>query len=99
MRRKFHMEQNGWSDLAQHLTIDPQGGLWTGRNLNLATGHLVHHRREEGAEDSGISAAIEPGTESRPSGLRTPQGVEVAQPAEQWVRTGENVVHQPSSAF
>ena len=24
--------------------------------------------REEGAEDSGISAAIEPGTESRPSG-------------------------------
>ena len=21
--RKFHMEQNGWSDLAQHLTIDP----------------------------------------------------------------------------
>jgi len=34
--RKFHMEQNGWSDIAQHLTIDPQGGLWTGRNWNLA---------------------------------------------------------------
>lgn len=26
-------------------------------------------RREEGAEDSGISATIEPGTESRPSGF------------------------------
>ena len=23
--RKFHMEQNGWSDLAQHLTIEPPG--------------------------------------------------------------------------
>ena len=34
--RKYHMEQNGWSDIAQHLTIDPQGGLWTGRNWNMA---------------------------------------------------------------
>ena len=34
--------QNGWSDIAQHLTIDP-GRLWTGRNWNLppasARGH------------------------------------------------------------
>ena len=34
--RKFHMEQNHWSDIAQQLTIDPQGGLWTGRNWNVA---------------------------------------------------------------
>jgi hypothetical protein len=32
--RRFHMVDNGWSDIAQHLTIDPQGGLWTGRNWN-----------------------------------------------------------------
>jgi hypothetical protein len=31
--RTFHMEQ-GWEDIAQHLTIDPAGGLWTGRNWN-----------------------------------------------------------------
>lgn len=33
--RRFHMETNGWADIAQHLTIDPEGGLWTGRNWNV----------------------------------------------------------------
>lgn len=32
--RDYHMKTNGWSDIAQHLTIDPFGGLWTGRNWN-----------------------------------------------------------------
>ena len=40
--RRFHMEQ-GWSDIAQHLTIDPQGGLWTGRNWNVAPASAVGH--------------------------------------------------------
>ena len=33
--RAFHMNTNGWDDIAQHLTIDPQGFSWTGRNWNL----------------------------------------------------------------
>src|SRR5262245_30744499 len=41
--RRVHIEQNGWSDIAQHLTVDPQGGLWTGRNWNLAPASAVGH--------------------------------------------------------
>lgn len=29
--RRYHVEYAGLRDLAQHLTIDPDGGLWTGR--------------------------------------------------------------------
>jgi hypothetical protein len=29
-----HTLQNGWSDMAQHLTIDPTGTVWTGRDWN-----------------------------------------------------------------
>lgn len=31
--RRYHVGL-GWEDIAQHLTIDPAGGLWTGRNWN-----------------------------------------------------------------
>ena len=31
--RRYHMGL-GWSDIAQHLTIDPVGECWTGRNWN-----------------------------------------------------------------
>jgi len=40
---RYHTEVKGWSDIAQHLTIAPDGALWTGRSWNQppcsASGH------------------------------------------------------------
>ncbi len=41
--RRYHMEEEGWSDIAQHLTIDPAGGLWTGRNWNMPPASAKGH--------------------------------------------------------
>ena len=30
----YHTKTNGWADIAQHATIDPAGGIWSGRNWN-----------------------------------------------------------------
>jgi hypothetical protein len=32
--RNYHVNTNRWNDIAQHLTIDPHGFAWTGRNWN-----------------------------------------------------------------
>lgn len=32
---KHHTSVNGWSDIAQHATIDPQGEIWSGRDWNM----------------------------------------------------------------
>lgn len=34
--RRYHVQHAGMSDIAQHLSIDPVGGLWTGRSFDQA---------------------------------------------------------------
>ncbi len=32
---RFHVEDRGWDDIAQHISIAPDGALWTGRDWNM----------------------------------------------------------------
>jgi hypothetical protein len=33
---RFHTQEKGWSDIAQHVSIAPDGTIWTGRSWNRA---------------------------------------------------------------
>ena len=32
--RRYHVEEKGWRDIAQHVSIAPDGSVWLGRNFN-----------------------------------------------------------------
>ncbi len=40
---RSHTQERGFSDIAQHLTIDPEGFVWTGRNWNASPASAVGH--------------------------------------------------------
>lgn len=40
---RFHTQERGFSDIAQHLTIDPEGQVWTGRSWNASPASAVGH--------------------------------------------------------
>ena len=40
---RYHTQTNGWSDIAQHLTIDPQGFVWLGRDWNRPPASAAGH--------------------------------------------------------
>jgi hypothetical protein len=39
----FHTQTKGWRDIAQHISIAPDGSIWLGRNWNLAPASAAGH--------------------------------------------------------
>ncbi len=40
---RFHTQERGWSDIAQHVSIAPDGTIWTGRGWNAPPASAVGH--------------------------------------------------------
>lgn len=41
--RKWHVDENGWSDVGYHFFIDKRGGIHTGRPEDIAGAHTKGH--------------------------------------------------------
>jgi hypothetical protein len=39
----YHVNTNGWSDIAQHISIAPDGTIWTGRPWNASPASALGH--------------------------------------------------------
>jgi hypothetical protein len=44
---RFHTQHKGWDDIAQHLTVAPDGTLWLGRNWNAVPMSAKGHNGNE----------------------------------------------------
>ena len=40
---RHHTQQNGWRDIAQHVSVAPDGSIWLGRNFNLPPASAAGH--------------------------------------------------------
>lgn len=49
----FHVRENGWSDIAQHVTIAPDGTIWTGRDWNAPPASSGDRRGNNGTVIEG----------------------------------------------
>ena len=47
---RHHTQNNGWQDIAQHVSIGPEGAIWLGRNFNLPPASAAGHN---GSADFG----------------------------------------------